>query len=185
MTAKKPHVLATSTVAKSRLFTIEGLHLRFNNGEERHYERLKGRAVGSVMVVPMLDEQRILLVREYGAGVDQYTLGFPKGAMEVDEDLFVTANRELMEEVGYGARDLVELKSMCLSPGYLQSTSHLVLARDLYEQREAGDEPEPIEVVPWRLDNIDALLDHPEFYEARSIAALFLMLRSLNKKLFD
>ena len=179
MSSQKPEILTTSTVAESRLFTIEGLHLRFANGVERHYERLKGRATGSVMVVPMLDEQTILLVREYGAGVDQYTLGFPKGAMEANEDLFATANRELMEEVGCGARDLVALKKMCLSPGYMESASHLVLARDLYPQQELGDEPEPIDVVPWKLDAIDTLLNHPEFYEARSIAALLLLLRHL------
>lgn len=180
MTTKKPQILSTTIVTESRLFTIEGIHLRFANGEERHYERLKGRATGSVMVVPLLDDETILLVREYGAGVDHYTLGFPKGAMEHGEDLFTTANRELMEEVGYGARDFVELKKLCLSPGYLQSASQLVLARDLYPQREEGDEPEPIEVVRWKLCELDALLDHPEFYEARSIAALMLLSRFLS-----
>ncbi len=179
MIKEKPDILDTSIVAQSRLFTIEAVHLRFRNGQECHYERLKGRAVGSVLVVPMLDEQTLLLVREYGAGVGQYTLGFPKGAVEDGEDILETANRELMEEVGYGAHSLVELKKVCLSPGYMESTSYILLARDLYVCRQEGDEPEPIEVVPWKLAHLDALLYSQEFFEARSIAALLLMAKTL------
>lgn len=180
MSNKLPKILDSEIVTQSRLFKIEGIHLRFSNGEERHYERLLGRATGSVMVVPVLNDDTILLVREYGAGVEQYTLGFPKGAMEAGEDLLESANREIKEEVGYGARDLHLAKKVCLSPGYMESSSHIVIARDLYECREPGDEPEPIEVVPWKLDQVDKLLTHPEFFEARSIAALFLLLHPTN-----
>lgn len=179
MTEKYPDILDTHIVAESRLFTIEAVHLRFSNGEERHYERLKGRTVGSVLVVPMLDESTLLLIREYGTGVGQYTLGFPKGAIEVDEDVIVTANRELMEEIGYGARSLIELKKVCLSPGYMELSSYIILARDLYACHEQGDEPEAIEVVPWKLTEVDELLQCPEFFEARSIAALLLMAKTL------
>lgn len=175
MTDELPKILGSEIVTESRLFKIEKIHLRFANGQERHYERLLGRATGSVMVVPVLDDETILLIREYGAGVEQYTLGFPKGAMEPGEDALESANREIKEEVGYGANDLQLVKKVCLSPGYMESSSHLVIARDLYPCREPGDEPEPIEVVPWRLDDLDALLEHPEFFEARSIAALLFL----------
>ncbi len=174
---KKPEILGSTILAQSRCFDIEGVHLRFSNGQERHFERVKGRAYGSVMIVPMLDDETILLIREYGAGVDEYVLGFPKGAVEIEEDLLATANRELKEEVGYGARDMSVLGKYSASPGYMESMMHVVLAKDLYEAVEIGDEPEPLEVVPWKLSNIDELLAHPEFHEARSVAALFLVQR--------
>lgn len=50
----------------------------------------------------------------------------------------------------------------------------VVLAQDLYSQKLVGDEPEEIEVVPWKLSRLANLLAHPECTEARSIAALFL-----------
>lgn len=175
---KKPELLNSTILAQSRLFDIEGLHLRFSNGQERHFERIRGHASGSVMIVPLLDEKTVLLVREYSAGVDDYVLGFPKGAVETDEDLLATADRELKEEVGYGARDMSIIARYSASPGYMHSMMHVVLAKDLYQQVETGDEPEPMEVIPWKLSKIDELLANPEFHEARSVAALFLVTRS-------
>lgn len=174
---KKPEILKTTVVAKSRLFDIEEQHLRFSNGEERHFERIRGHAPGSIMVVPFLDKDTILLVREYGTGVDGYVLGFPKGAVEKNEDPLVTAAREIKEEVGYGARKFSEIAQLSASPGYLYSMMHIIVATDLYPEKVEGDEPEPLQVVPWHLSRIDELLAHPEFHEARSVAALFLIER--------
>lgn len=175
--SKLPEILKTTTAAESRFFHVEGLELRFSNGNERYFERVRGPAGGAVMIVPMLDDDTVLLIREYGAGVGRYVLGFPKGAVEDDEDVIATANRELMEEVGYGANELTIISHMSASPGYLGSIMQLIVARDLYEERLDGDEPEPIEVIPWKLNNVDALLAHEEFFEARSIAALLLIER--------
>ncbi|MCB1827579.1 MAG: ADP compounds hydrolase NudE, partial [Coxiellaceae bacterium] len=139
-------------------------------------------AKGSVMVLPLLDDETVLLIREYGVGVDGYTLGFPKGAVHVDEDTLETANRELQEEVGYKASELKEVMEFATSPGYLTANMQLVLARGLTESKLEGDEPEPLEVVPWRLDQVDALLANPEFVEARSIAAMLWLEREWRAK---
>jgi ADP-ribose diphosphatase len=58
----------------------------------------------------------------------------------------------------------------------------LVIAKDLYPEKLQGDEPEPLEVIPWSLDNLEELLVHPEFYEARSIAALLLVAKHYDKQ---
>lgn len=175
--SKKPDILERTIVAQSHLFDIENLHLRFSNGEERHFERVHGRGHGSVMIVPLLDKETVLLVREYGAGVDDYVLGFPKGTVEKEESVLSTATRELREEVGYGAHQFLMLARLSASPGYLSSVMDVMLATDLYPDPIVGDEPEAIEVVPWRLDNIDALLTNPEFHEGRSVAALLMVWR--------
>ena len=56
----------------------------------------------------------------------------------------------------------------------MTAMTHVVLARDLYPERLAGDEPEQLEVVPWRLDDLHTLLEQPDVSEGRSIAALFM-----------
>lgn len=178
---KKPQILRTKIIAKSRIFSIEQLDLRFSNGEERTFERLRGHARGAVMIVPMLDEETVLLIREYAAGTDAYELGFPKGLLEDNEDLYTAADREMQEEIGYGAKQFDTLKTMTISPGYWGASMHILLARDLYESKLEGDEPEEIEVVPWRLSQFDELLAQDDFREARSIAALFLLRERLRQ----
>lgn len=172
---KKPHILERNITAKSRLFTVETLKLRFSNGQERNYERLVGSGRKAVMVVAMLDDNTVLLVREYAAGLHDYHVSLPKGLVEAGEDVLAGANRELMEETGYGAKRLQELKPLSLSPGYMTHTTHVVLAQDLYEAKLEGDEPEPLEVVPVVLDNLMQLIEREDFSEARSLAALFMV----------
>lgn len=171
---EKPTILNRQTLAKTRLFHIEQLDLRFSNGVETRYERLLGSPQGAVLIVPLLDDETVLLIREYAAGTDRYELALPKGRIETGEQILEAANREIMEEVGYGSNNLHHLTSLSLAPGYVGHYTHVVLARDLYPQKTEGDEPEPIEVVPWRLDDLPQLLARADCSEARSIAALFM-----------
>ncbi len=179
---KVPEILSTETVARTRLFRVERLGLRFSNGNEVEFERLPGSRVGAVLIVPVLADATLLLIREYAAGTHRYELGFPKGLVETGEDLLEAANREIMEEVGYGARTLSHLTSMTIAPGYIGHTTHIVLAEDLYEKRLPGDEPEEIEVVPWPLEDLPGLLGREDFTEARSIASLFLAREMLARR---
>ena len=101
-----PVIHKTQLVASSRLFQVEEVHLEFSNGEQRIFERLVSRGYGAVLIVPMLDNETVLLIREYSAGTERYELGLPKGKVEPGEDLFEAANREIMEEVGHGAHHI-------------------------------------------------------------------------------
>lgn len=179
---KKPEIVATETVARTRLFHVEQLDLKFSNGVKVQYERLKSNSGGAVLVVPMLDDDTVMLIREYAAGVHRYELGLPKGRIEPGEDLLAAANRELMEEIGYGANQLEHLTAFTLAPGYLGHHTQVILARDLYLQSCDGDEPEELEVVPWSLSNLPELLLRDDVTEARSIAALYMVRDLLGNK---
>jgi ADP-ribose diphosphatase len=174
MMRKPPVIHSTRMVDDSRFLRVEQIDLEFSNGERRTYERLKGSGLGAVVIVPMRDDDSVLLVREYGAGIDRYELGLPKGRLDRDETVEQGANRELKEEIGYGARDIHILTTLSLSPAYMTSMTHVVMARDLYPERLVGDEPEELEVVEWKLSRLHELIAHPEVTEGRSIAALFI-----------
>src|SRR5690625_3251556 len=99
----QPEILKRHTVARSRLFRADGLQLRFSNGEERIYEKLvRGNGFGAVLVIPMLDDQRVVMIREYAAGIHDYHLALPKGAIDKGETVLEAANRELKEEAEIG-----------------------------------------------------------------------------------
>ncbi len=170
----RPRILARREVARSRLFRIEELDLRFSNGVERTYERLPGTGHRAVMVVALDDADNVVLIREYMAGFHAYQLTLPKGAADPGESLEQAADRELKEEAGYGAGRIEVLKELSVAPGHMGFTQTAVLATGLYAERLPGDEPEELEVVLWPFARIDELFCRADFNEARAIAALHL-----------
>lgn len=160
---------------QSELFRVEQLDLRFSNGEQRRYERVLGSTVGAVLIVAMRDDGKVLLIREYACGTHSYEVGLPKGRLEPGESVLDGANRELQEETGFAARQLDEITSLTLAPGYMVHRTHVVLARDLYPSPLPGDEPEPIEVIPWMMDDLLALALRDDCSEGRCLAALYLV----------
>lgn len=169
-----PQIHRTSIVAESRLFKVEEMHLEFSNGETRVYERLAGSGRGSVMIIPIINKDEFYLVSEYGAGAHKYDLGFPKGLIDPGETPEQAANRELKEEIGFGAKTFVELKSLSIGSSFLSSKMHIFLAFDLYPESLEGDEPEPLVAHTWSWQEVDALMARPEFCEARSVSAMFM-----------
>lgn len=178
---KPPRISNRRTLNETGVFHIEEIDLEFSNGQQRTYQRVVGSEEGAVLVVPMLDAETLLLIREYAAGVNRYELAFPKGHIEPGEEPLSAGNRELQEETGYAADRLELLNSVSIAPGYIYHTTHIVLARDLYQSPLPGDEPEPIEVVPWKLSEFNQLLDKTDFTEARSQLALFLLRERLQR----
>lgn len=181
--SKKNHtqILSIETIAKTKVFEVQAVDLRFSNGEQRTYERLKPGKREAVMVVPIDKEnQSILLIQEYSVGTERYELGFVKGLMDPDETPEQSANRELQEEIGFKANKLTLLRSVNTSPGYMNNMMHIFLAEDLTPSQLTGDEPEPLDIVSYPLASIETLLHHPDFCEARNLTALYL-LRDLMK----
>ncbi|MCR6686281.1 ADP compounds hydrolase NudE [Pseudoxanthomonas sp.] len=175
-------VIHEVTSAEAGPYRLEKLDLEFSNGERRRFERMVGRGHGAVVVVPMLDEETVLLVREYAAGVHRYELGLVKGRIDAGESPEQAADRELKEEAGYGARRIDVLRPLTLAPTYMSHVSWLVLARDLYPEKLPGDEPEELEVIPWKLQELETLMLREDFSEGRSLAALFIAREWLGRR---
>ena len=171
---KKPTILSVETVARSRLFNVESVDLEFSNGVRRVYERMRPSNREAVMIIPIVDDH-LILIREYAVGTESYELGFSKGLIDPGEDIYQAANRELKEEVGFGANQLTFLKRLTLAPSYFSSKMNILVAEALYPESLPGDEPEPLPQVRWPLSNLTGLLDEPDFSEARNVSALFLV----------
>jgi ADP-ribose diphosphatase len=181
---QKPKIKHTKNVANSRIFHIESVDLEFSNGEQRTFERFRtqGYVNGAVLIVPVTEQNEIILVREYAVGVERYELNFPKGCIDPGESAEAAALRELKEESGFGAHSLQSLKTLALSPSYIQNTLQIFLATALYPEKLPGDEPESLEVVCWPLAKFNELLNQENFSGAMSVAALFLAREYLNDR---
>lgn len=174
MSQRLPTVHARHQRDEGRGRIVEDVDLEFGNGERRIFHRVLAPGPGAVAVVPMLDDETVLLVREYAAGVHRYELGLVKGRIDDGETAEEAANRELMEEAGYGARRIEVLRMLSLAPTYMEHQAALVLARDLYPAKLQGDEPEELEVVPWKLADLGELALRDDASEGRSLAGLFI-----------
>jgi ADP-ribose diphosphatase len=172
----KPKILSVRTAARSKLFEIESVRLRFENGLETEFERVSSSPIyGAVVVVPMLDPATFMLVKEYAVGFDRYEVGLPKGLVHGNESLLAAANRELMEETGYKAKRLSKLYTLTVAAGFLCYATDVVLALDLESSGlKQGDEPEPLEVIEWSVTALDELITSNYVTDARSVAALYL-----------
>ncbi|MFL0811385.1 MAG: ADP compounds hydrolase NudE [Agarilytica sp.] len=169
-----PKILTRKQVNDSFLFKVDRVELAFSNGELRTYEYLKAGEHAAVIVVPLLDDDTVIFVEEYGAGVNRYELCLPKGKVDEGESFEEAALRELKEEAGFGARELVHIKSMSQSPNYMEHETQVILARGLYEEKLKGDEPEDLIVHRLPFNNLTDIILRPEVTEARTIAALLL-----------
>jgi ADP-ribose diphosphatase len=168
-------IIHSRALIENKQGSREQLDLEFSNGERRRYERLIQNGHGAVMIAAMPDKDTVLLIKEYAAGTHRYELCLPKGRIDAGETVLEAANRELKEEVGFGAHKLSVLRQITLAPTYMTHAIHLVLAEDLYPERLLGDEPEPLEVVPWRLDCLHELVMREDCSEGRSLAALLII----------
>jgi len=175
-----PTILAEKIVAQSRIFKVQALNIKYSNGTEVEFERLVSSHRGAVLIVPIKNEN-LILIREYSAGVERYELGFPKGKIDPGETWKEATIRESQEEIGFLPGLVKKIDSVTLAAGYMSHQTHIVLAERLVPKKIEGDEPEPLEVIEWPIDDWRELLAHPEFSEGRAYAALMLVLQQTNR----
>lgn len=171
-----PEILGVRVVAETRIFQIQAVDLRFDNGALRTYERLTPNRKPSVMVLP-IDGDDLLMVREYAVGAQRYELGFVKGLIDAGETPAQAANRELQEEIGLGAKQIRFLRQIYANPSHMYGVMDVFVAQDLYPAKLEGDEPEPLEIVRVPISQIDDLIDNPQLGDARVLSALMLLQR--------
>ncbi len=143
------------------------------------------RHPGAVVVLPLLDDGRVCLIRNYRISVKQTLIELPAGTLEPGEEPIQNAERELMEETGYRAAQLRQLHAFYLSPGILDERMHLFLATGLTAgetAREAGEEIDNL-VVPWE-EAVQMAVDG-RIQDAKSIVGLLLVDRLLKSGLLQ
>lgn len=101
---------------------------------------------GGVGILPILDDGRIVLIRQFRTAVNQYIWEIPAGTREPGEEPAVTAARELIEETGYRAGRLTPLPSFWSSPGFLTEKIDLFLATDLTPGESALEDGEDLTI---------------------------------------
>lgn len=173
MSRPLPRITRAATVARTRIFHVEEVDLTFPNGVQCTYERLRRPPRGAVMIVALTNDNEVLMIREYALGFERYELTLPKGAIDEGESPLEAAQRELQEECGMGAHELIPLCRLSLAPSYMDHYMHVVIARNLYPAARQGDEPEPLTLETRALKDIEEIIEEADIHEGRVIAALY------------
>ncbi len=127
-----------------------------------------------VNVIPLTPQKEVVLVRQYRHGTQDVTLEIPGGLVEASDSPAGAAERELMEETGYGAGEILPLGMVHPNPAIQNNVCHTFLAKDVFLLGEQDqDEKEDIRVVLRPLDRIPEIIQKGEITHALVLAAFY------------
>jgi len=172
--------LTEKTLGSRRIFEGRVVNLRVDtvelpNGRVTSREVVEHR--GAVAIVPMLDHEKLVLVRQFRQPVGGTLLEIPAGTLDEGEDPCECARRELVEEIGYFPEKLTEMFHSYLSPGYSTEMLHTFLAEDLTKATANRDSDEFLEVVTVSLRDAIEMIRSGEIADAKSICGILLASR--------
>jgi ADP-ribose pyrophosphatase len=139
------------------------------NGEQGEYHY--GETPGAVMLVPIMEDGKIMLIRQYRYLTGRYSVEFPCGGMKSGEKPQEAAARELKEETGGIIDDSISVGSFEPSNGWIKDLTHIYIVHvsELIDQQL--DEAEDIEVLYRRPDEISTMIRQNEISCGQTLAA--------------
>jgi len=162
---KKPEV-----IFQAKRFNIERVVQVASDGVENVREIV--RHPGAVVILPLLDDGRVVLIRNCRAAVDETLIELPAGTLDHSEDPLLSAKRELAEETGYRTGSIKHLLTFCMSPGILDEKMHLFLATSLTAGEMALEPGE--DILPFSLtwEEAIAMVRRGEIHDAKTLVGL-------------
>ncbi|MEM9646812.1 MAG: NUDIX hydrolase, partial [Planctomycetota bacterium] len=109
-------------------FDVHAMELIGDDGKT--YTREVVRHPGAVVILPLLDEDHVVMIQNHRPTIDRTLLELPAGTREPDEAPETTAHRELTEETGFQAKSMVFVQTFYSAPGICDELMHLFVARD-------------------------------------------------------
>ena len=143
----------------------------FDDGIEATREVVEHR--GASVIIPLLEDKRVLLVRQYRYAIGKELLEIPAGTCDEGESPEDCAKRELQEETGFTCDDLEKVLECYVAPGYSTEKIHFFLAKRLRRTQQDPDEDERISVEPVSIPDALAKIRNGEICDGKSICALF------------
>jgi len=170
--------LSSRRVYEGHIFDVTVDRVRLPHGREADLEIV--RHDGSVVLLPVADDGRVLLVRQYRYAADRFLWELPAGSLEIGEDRDVAAARECQEELGLIADRLERLVTLYPTPGFCTETMTYYRATGLRtpgagDPEAHQDDDESIEVGAFSVDDIRAMIASGEIADLKTVAGLQLL----------
>lgn len=159
-------------VYKGSILDIYSDSMELPNGKIEKWDYVAHRK-GAAAVVPVLEDGRILMVRQYRNALDRFTLEIPAGARDsITEPTIECAARELEEETGYRCDNLEFLISLRTTVAFCNELLDVYVARELVSSQQKLDEGEEIELIPYTLEELCQRIYNGEIQDGKTVAAI-------------
>jgi ADP-ribose pyrophosphatase len=134
---------------------------------------------GSVVVLPILPDKRILLIRQYRHATRQYMWELVAGRIDAGEQPKEAALREMIEETGYRVKKLRVFLDVFPTPGFLEERMYILLAEGLTAGEATPEEDERIEAKAFTRKEVEKMIKGNVIRDAKTIAGVLYYLRFL------
>lgn len=146
-------------------------YMQFSNGNTEEWDYIHHR--GAAAVLPVMEDGRLLMVRQYRNALEKFILELPAGALDYPEEPgIVCAARELEEETGYRSEDLEWLLTIRTTVALSNEKIDIYVARNLISTRQHLDPNEFVEVETYTLDELKQMIFSGEIEDGKTIAAI-------------
>jgi len=165
------------TLYQGRVFNLIKENVTLDNGVTTDMEYVEHP--GATAIIPMLNDTRVLLLKQYRHTLKEYIWEIPAGTLNLEEEVLDCAKRELIEETGYSANQWQKLGEITPVPGYSDERIHIYLATELQQADQNLDKDEIIHVHEVEFKEAIEMINKKKIKDAKSITGLFLALHWL------
>ncbi len=174
---KKTQVLSSQTIYAGKVFGIRRDEVIEPSGVRTTREMITHP--GSVVVLPVLPDGKVLLIQQYRHAAKQYLWELVAGRIDEGETAREAAERELKEETGYGAKSLEMFLEFFPTPGFLEEEMFLFLAEGLTPGKASPEDDEKIIARAYDHKQLEGMLRKKKLRDAKTIAGILYYLRFL------
>lgn len=160
------------TIHKGKVFELIRENITLENGTTTDMEFIEHP--GATAIIPFLDDNLIVLLKQYRHALKKYIWEIPAGTLEPDEEIISCAKRELIEETGYSGGHWYRLGEITPVPGYSNEHIHIFLATELQPAKQHLDADELIRVQEVKFSKALEMIGDGEIQDAKSIVGLCL-----------
>jgi ADP-ribose pyrophosphatase len=177
MARKSGTILKSEMIYEGKVFGVRKDEVEEPNGVKA--TRVVITHPGSVVVLPVLKDGRILLIEQYRHATRQYLWELVAGRIDGGETVKEAAARELKEETGYAAKRFTEFLEMWPTPGFLEERMHILLAEGLTEGEAQPEDDEKIVSRAYTVKELKQMMKSGKLKDGKSIAGLLYYLTFL------
>ena len=161
---------STSYVYKGKKVSLKIKEFTTTTGKQALREIVEYKP--SVAILPLIDDEILLLLKQFRPAIEKWIYEIPAGTLDINEDPYDCAKRELEEETGYKTNKLTKLFEMYLAPGYSTEKLHSFSARNLLPGLFSPDQNEKIKVIQKPLKQVIKMIKINNIIDAKTIATI-------------